>query len=348
MSFPKLLVVFGGGLLGVIALAAMIKGWLNSPESPVRNHTSLVALEVALEESPQGDSQGDPQEAKGGPSEEKRGRVTFTSLSPALNPARPDAPLPEANRIQEFFTRTGQKFPIVTTITYKSRVPWQKGRPAWLSDYAAHYATSRHFIARSLNGKPDYFKQDVSEGDRFNVFNPDKRFHFHLLVDTSRCKMWFYYTDLDTNEKVLIKTYQVGLGRIDSTKPSGLLTPHGKYTLGDKIAIYKPKLMGYHNGKKVELIRIYGTRWIPFDKEIGESTASPEGFGIQGVPSILNEAGELVENNDSIGKYESDGCVRLASQDMEELFAIIITKPTTIELVRDFYEASGLAEEKAF
>jgi len=267
--------------------------------------------------------------------------------TPAPAPARPGAPLPEANRIQEFFNRVEPKFPIVLTVTYKSRVPWQKGRPAWLSDYASHYATSRHFIARSLNGKPDYFKQDVSEGDRFNVLHPDKKINFYLLIDTSRCKMWFYYLDLDTNERVLVKTYNVGLGRIDNTKPSGLLTPLGKYTLGDKIAIYKPKLTGYHNGQKVELIRVFGTRWIPFDKEVGEATASPEGFGIHGLPWQPNEKGELVESRDSLGKYESDGCIRLMTPDIEELYAIIITRPTIIELVKDFYEAKPPGTERS-
>ena len=62
--------------------------------------------------------------------------------------------------------------------------------------------------------------------------------------------MWFYYLDMDTNETVLVKTYKVGLGRIDSTKSSGMLTPLGKYSLGDKIAIYKPKMTGFHQDKK--------------------------------------------------------------------------------------------------
>ena len=140
--------------------------------------------------------------------------------------------LPEADRIEELFNKDGPKLPIVETITYKSLVPWQKGRPAWLSDYAGHYETSRHFIARSLNGKPDYFKQELAEGARFNVLRKDKNFEFALIVDTSRCKMWFYYVDLDQKQKVLLKTYQVGLGRLDASKTSGLLTPLGKYTLG--------------------------------------------------------------------------------------------------------------------
>lgn len=254
--------------------------------------------------------------------------------------------LPDANRIDELFNKTDPRLPIVETITYQSRVGWQKGRPAWLSDYASHYQTSRHFIARSLNGKADYFKQDVVDGDRFNVLSLDKNISFLLVIDTSRYKMWFYSYDKDSNERILIKTYNVGLGRVDSTKTSGLLTPLGKYSLGSKIAIYKPKMMGYYNGEKVEMIRIFGSRWIPFEKEIESTTAPAKGLGVHGVPWVDNGKGELVEDATSVGKNESDGCVKLATADIEELFAIIITKPTTIELVEDYFDAKLPGEEK--
>ena len=64
---------------------------------------------------------------------------------------------------------------------------------------------------------------------------------------------------------------------------------------------------------------------------------------------IQDEKGELVETSESLGKYESDGCIRFATQDIEELFAIIITRPTTIELVKDFYEAKlpGVERERS-
>lgn len=245
--------------------------------------------------------------------------------------------LPEVDRIDELFNKVDPKLSIVETITYKSRVPWQKGRPAWLSDYAAHYETSRHFIARSLNGKPDYLKQDVSEGDRFNVLRKDKDISFHLLIDTSRCKMWFYYSDADS-KNVLLKTYNVSLGRKDGTKTSGLLTPLGKYSIGNRVAIYKPKVTGYHKGQKTEMVRVFGTRWIPFDKEISGCTEPAKGFGLHGVPWRDTDSA-LSEDLSSIGKYESDGCIRLATKDIEEIFAIIITKPAIVELVKDFRQS---------
>ena len=322
MSLPKLLFLFAVTLFGLIGAAAFFK---NGKSVPITDFTEPV--EVSLLESHK-----------------------IAEVSPVIQSKdnRPvisiEEPLPEANRIEEFFNITGPKFSIVETITYKSKVPWLKGRPAWLSDYAAHYSTSRHFIARSLNGKSDYFKQEISEGDKFNVFKTDKKINFRLIIDTSRCKMWFYYHDLDANERVLVKTYQVGLGRVDSSKTSGLLTPLGKYSLGGKIAIYKPKMMGVHNNQKIEMMQVFGSRWIPFEHEIGNCSAPAKGIGIHGVPWLPNEKGEFVQKTESIGKYESDGCVRLATDDVEELFAIIITKPTIVELVRNFKEASFFQE----
>jgi hypothetical protein len=248
---------------------------------------------------------------------------------------------PNIDRIFQLFTTGPSQLPIVETINYASSVPWLKGRPAWIADYATYYNTSRHFIARSLNGKPDYFSQKVIEGSQFNVFRKDKKINFCLLVDVARCKMGFYYIDLDTNERVLLKTYRVGLGRIDATKPSGTLTPLGRYTLGSRVAIYKSGMMGFYQDQKVEMIQIFGTRWIPLDQGLDRDTVPPaKGYGLQGAPWIVNPAtGQMLENRETVGSYDSNGCIYLNSEDIEELFAIVLTKPTFIEIVKDFHEA---------
>lgn len=251
--------------------------------------------------------------------------------------------LPTGDRIEELFNVGEPKLPIVTTITYKSHVSWLQGRLAWISDYASHYNTSSHFIARSLNDKPYYNKHDIAEGQKFNIIDPEKEILFHLLIDVSRSKMWFYAIDKTDNQTTLLKTYDVGLGRIDSTKKSGLLTPLGVYSLGSRTAIYKPNVTGFYNGKKVEMIQIFGTRWIPFDNEIASTTAPARGFGIHGIPWTPDPTtGKLAEQHNSIRSYDSDGCIHLLTEDMEEIFAIIVTKPTTIELVSDFNEAKYL------
>ncbi len=248
------------------------------------------------------------------------------------------AEFPSVDRMKELFSVTGYKLPIVETITYKSRVDWLKGRPAWIADYASHYATSRHFIARSLNGNLDYFTQKVSPLSRFNVFRLDKDIQFYLLVDVSLCKMALYYFDVGTKERVLLKTYTVGLGRKDPRSPSGCLTPMGTYSLGSKIAIYKPGILGYFLDQQVEMIRVFGTRWIPFEQEFGECTAPAKGYGIHGAP-FQEDRGELVENLSCLGMYEGDGCVRLSSKDIEEIFSIVITRPAFLVIVNDFRQA---------
>ncbi len=255
---------------------------------------------------------------------------------------------PEADRIHQLFTTGPMKLPIVETITYASSVPWIKGRPAWVADYASHYATSRHFIARSLNGKPDYISQKVSNGSKFNVFKKDKNINFYILIDVSRCKMAFYYVDLDTQERVLLKTYKVALGRIDAQSSSGCLTPVGKYSLGSKTATYKPGVMGYFQGQTTEMIQVFGTRWIPFDQELEGTVTPAKGYGIHGVPWVPDSAsGQLVEKRGCLGKYDGDGCIRLASEDMEELFAIVVTKPTYVVIVKDYHEAMLPGKEAA-
>lgn len=312
MNFPKILVIGSVALFSVIGTAAGIKKFSHRSPKPGAVHTTLISS------------------------------IPKAELKPALKVSKPLSlanDFPEIDRIHQLFTTGPKKLPIVETVTYESRVPWLKGRPAWIADYASHYGTSRHFIARSLNGKPDYFTQRVSAGSQFNVFRKDRHFQFYLLVDLSLCKMGFYYIDLDTDERILLKTYQIGAGKPAQTA-SGYLTPLGKYRLGDKVAVYKPGLVGAFQEKKAEMVRIFGTRWIPFDQELENCSASAKGYGIQGAPwEIDSRTGEAIEVKESVGKYQSDGCIRLCQEDMEELFSIVITKPTIVEIVKSFKDA---------
>lgn len=260
-----------------------------------------------------------------------------------LKPVQDEIAGQEEDQVWRLFTTGRQKLPIVETIRYKARVPWLRGRPAWVTDYAAHYSTSRHFIARSLNGKRDYYNQKISHGDQFNILK--KEVSFYLIVDLSRCKMWFYGIDEATNERTLLKTYKVGLGRFDQESYSGLLTPKGKFSLGDKIATYKPGMEGYFQDGEVEMVRVFGTRWIPFSEEISGEGDNPRGYGFHGAPWIYDlETESYKEDLSTIGGYESDGCIRLAQSDMEELYSIVITKPTVVEIVTDFHDAETPGE----
>lgn len=341
MSLPKFLILFIFVLFAGIGVLALSKG------DKSRDKIQTVAVELSQPIEIAFEDEVRSAIAPTNSAIENLTEIIQSNEAARLAKSEENAKLPQADRIEDFFRKVEPRLPIVETISYKSHAPWLKGRAAWVSDYATYYKTSRHFIARSLNGKKNYFKQDIALGDRFNVFKKDREVDFYLVVDTSRSKMWFYYHDKEPDERVLIKTYDVGLGRMDSTQSSGLLTPLGHYSLGEKIAIYKPNQKGSHHNEKIEMIRVFGTRWIPFEKEIKECTAPAKGYGIHGAPWIENEQGELCEDISCIGKYESDGCIRLKGDDMEELFAIVISKPTYIILVKNFLDAQlpGLEKE---
>ena len=306
MSMPKVLTVIALSLFVLVGVVGFFK------DSKVDNAnytvTSLESMEISIEE-PLENAQDD--------------NISAKSLRE----------LPECDRIDEIFNLGLPKMPIVETVTYSSRVEWKKGA-AWVVDYARYYDTSRHMIARSLNKGPDYYTQNVTNGDRFNVFRKDGNFSFHLLTDMSKCKMGFYYYDIDNDDLTLIKTYNIGLGRPDTSKPSGSLTPLGTYSLGDKIAVYKDNSRGYYNGERISMVSVFGTRWLPFGDEISDCTEPSKGFGIHGAPWNL-KSNTYYEARNSVGKRESDGCLRLLSEDIEELFAIIVSKPTYIHLVAD-------------
>ncbi len=185
MSLSKILVVFVFLLFATIAILALFKKGKDQTQIEV---SEIKITEIPIDEAapsvenpnqesllPAVDStlallEKESRESKQENSQENKLAV--------IDAATDTSGLPDVDRIEEFFNKGDPKFPFVETIVYKSRVPWQKGRPAWLSDYAAHYETSRHFIARSLNGGPNYFKQDIAEGDRFNVLSLDKKINF--------------------------------------------------------------------------------------------------------------------------------------------------------------------------
>lgn len=329
MSLPKLLLVTALGLS--VALGVLIWNKKSRKEQVIAQvavQAITEPVEVPLE----------PVEVRAPLQPPPAPPLLEEPFHPAPEAIAIETSLPMEDHTDELFKRNNNKFKFIETVTYKSHVNWLKGRPAWLSDYASHFETSRHFIARSLNGRPDYLKQEISEGDKFNVYRKDVDLKFHIVVDASLCKMWLYALDETHKEKILLKTYPVCMGRPDSSKPSGMLTPLGVYSLGERIAIYKPKVMGYHNSRKVEMVRIFGSRWIPFEKEIAKTTAPAKGFGLHGVP-WTEQGKELKQDKSSLGKYESDGCIRLSTEDMEEIFAIIITKPAVVEIVKHFHDS---------
>ncbi|NGX63487.1 MAG: hypothetical protein KR126chlam6_00899 [Candidatus Anoxychlamydiales bacterium] len=341
MSTSKIVMIGAVALFGVIGVLGFFKKNQNKQEVVLDTNKSKVQ-EITIEVP-----KGPKVEIKKKPVEKKIAKKVVKEIKKTDEKVaiKEDDNLPDANIIDRLFVTDSSRLPIVETVTYSSRVPWLQGRHAWVADYASHFSTTRHFIARSLNKKHDYFTQKINPGDRFNVLRDDKNIKFHLVIDINRSKLWFYYLDVDTNERVLLKTYKVGLGRKESKRESGGLTPVGKYSLGSKVAIYKPNVLGYFQDNKIELIKVFGTRWIPFNEELNNCSDSAKGLGLHGAPWVESN-GELVEDRSKVGKYDSDGCIRLFSEDMEEMFSIIISRPTEIELVKDFKEAKLPGVEK--
>jgi hypothetical protein len=330
----RIFLVFSLVLFGSIACLAWLKK--DKKEEVVLSYTKEpkeIVLVETVEES----------------NDQKQPDASALVVFPKTEEKEEEKPKPEppfVDRIEGLFTKGGRKLPIVETILYRSQVDWLPGRPAWIADYAAHYKTSRHFIARSLNGKADYKKQDVAIGDRFNVLRTDIDLSFYLVIDTSRAQLWLYAYNKSDNERILLKRYDVGLGRRDPDQVSGYLTPNGTYKLGDKVAIYEPGKFGWVQGKKIEMVRVFGTRWIPLEEEVEGCTAPPKGYGIHGFPWKEDRSGKLAEDSSLSKQYASDGCIRLRNDDIEEIFAIIITRPSFVIIVDDYYKAKVPGEEK--
>lgn len=256
---------------------------------------------------------------------------TFHSLSD-------ESQLPkDVDRMTLLFQPFPPTHPLVETISYASRVAWLTGRSAFLGDYASHYKTSKHFISRSLHGIGNYLSDKVSMGDRFNVLRTDKEIEFHLVLDLSRLKMWVYALDKGTQNRYLLKTYPVCAGRLDKTKLSGSLTPIGTFALGEEIAVYKPGTKGTIKNKTAEYITIFGKRWIPLKQEVANCSESCKGLGIHGMPWEMElTSGKYIEKRDGMGQFESEGCIRLLSEDIEELFSVVVSRPGFIHIVKDF------------
>ena len=112
---------------------------------------------------------------------------------------------------------------------------------------------------------------------------------FSIVVDKSQQRL------LLTQENQFVRSYPVAIGRDDST-------PEGTFKIVNRV----PDPVWYRQGAVVppeSPDNILGSRWLGFNKR---------GYGIHGSvdPSPITE-------------QETAGCVRMANQDIEELFAII-------------------------
>ena len=163
-----------------------------------------------------------------------------------------------------------------------------------------------------------------------------------MVVDLSRCYMHLYAIDNDLNERYLLKIYKVGVGALDPALESGCETPTGSFALSERVGIYKPGVVSNVGGRVIELVQLYGTRHIPF-------SGNGHHCAIQGNPWLVDaDTGELVESKSFIGQYATEGNIRMHTKDVEELFSIVISRKSSIQIVREFNQAELPGREVDF
>lgn len=238
------------------------------------------------------------------------------------------------NRTNRLYEKGHRKLPFMKTVSYTHNVHWMPGRSALISDYAKYYKISNQFLTRSLNsGKSEELLRKVSQGDSFNVIDENSKIEFNLVCDLSLRYLHLYAVDKDLGERYLLRVYKVAVGNIDPLQASGSSTPVGTYKLSRRVGIFKPGEMKKIRGRTLEMVQLYGTRYIPFGRK-GQHCA------IQGNPWMMTaEAEELVEARNGIGEYSTEGNIQMNSEDVEELFSIVTCRPTTIQIVKTFREA---------
>jgi len=178
------------------------------------------------------------------------------------------------------------------------RKPWSMAEKV---DYVVQSGDSIRSIANKYGTTVDLTVQ-ANELKRPDIINPGKRLRVFsgkmaIVVNKSRNDL------LLTSNGRFFKRYRVGTGSFDRT-------PVGTFVVNDRI---KEPVWWREDGKTVpfgEKENILGTRWMAL-KATGE-TPSVTGYGIHGT-----------WDNDSIGKAESAGCIRMRNEEVEELFELI-------------------------
>ncbi len=134
----------------------------------------------------------------------------------------------------------------------------------------------------------------IKMGDRLMVLSGK----FALKVSKSKNDMV-----VTLNDEFFCR-YAVGTGKFGKT-------PIGSFVIVDKI---KEPVWWRPDGKEIpygDAENILGTRWMSI-KASGSGTPDVKGYGIHGT-----------WDDNSIGKAESAGCIRMRNQDVEQLFVLV-------------------------
>jgi lipoprotein-anchoring transpeptidase ErfK/SrfK len=132
---------------------------------------------------------------------------------------------------------------------------------------------------------------------------------FRIVIERSRCRLFLIDKD------GLFKRYPVGLG-----KP-GHETTLGSYKIGNKEKNPVWHKLGVGPIPSGDPANELGTRWMPL---VPDREGLPRDLGIHG--TIRAE---------TVGQYTSNGCARLYSQGVEELYDLVV-RSTPVDIVETF------------
>jgi lipoprotein-anchoring transpeptidase ErfK/SrfK len=141
---------------------------------------------------------------------------------------------------------------------------------------------------------------------------------FHAVVDKSDFRMDIFADQKDTaGNPVFVTSFRVGLGEMGST-------PIGSWKVRTNSKLIDPKWVNPRTGEVFQASdpkNPIGERWIGL---IGtdSQTSLLEGYGIHGT---IDPA--------SIGREMSMGCVRLADNDVEVVYELLIDDLSTVRIV---------------
>jgi lipoprotein-anchoring transpeptidase ErfK/SrfK len=134
---------------------------------------------------------------------------------------------------------------------------------------------------------------NIFPGDQLKIITGE----FHVEINKANLTLALY---LNSD---FVKEYSVGLGAPEKSE-----TPVGEYTVTGKVV--NPIWTKRHEDGKMEQIpygdprNVLGTRWLGFKER-------PR-LGIHGTTKP-----------ESIGKYVSEGCIRMHNTDVEELYDLV-------------------------
>ena len=173
-----------------------------------------------------------------------------------------------------------------------------------LRKIAMKHNTSVEAIQRSNNMK--LTDENVQLGKSYNIYTGK----WEIIISKSRRKLYLF------DGKKLFKAYNIGIGKQGRT-------PTGSFKTGLKKKNpdwYSPKgKIPYGDPENV-----LGTRWISLNPA-GKVSRQVSGLGIHGTKAP-----------NSIGRAESNGCLRLINKDVEELFSILPNerKPVPVTIIK--------------